>query len=220
MFDYPEYVYTERNEARKELKDFTNLDSLREATFEFNPLPVGIAVGIDLTKVLGHQTLEEWETRFLNQLRNRIEKYGLSLPFLFLTILTHFLDMAHSSKAVSDFDPDRYRKFLFCQEPDKPLGIYDPLQTIDALIKALSTLWIAENGLIRKFRVFKLRSFNILWGKSDSSDNLWTTLIAYCGECGKNPLVLGESKICDHRSLICPEPDCGFCCDKCRKKTT
>lgn len=121
-------------------------------------------------------------------------------------------------KTVSDFNPDKYRRFLCYKGTYKPLGIYDPLGTIDALIKALSTLWTAENGLIHKFRMFKLRSFNILWGKSNPNENRWTTLIAYCGECGKNPLVLGESKICEHRSLICPEPDCGFCCDKCEKK--
>ena len=218
MFDYPEYVYTERNEARKELKDFTNLDSLREATFEFNPLPVSIAAGIDLTEILGNKASEEWEQHFLNQLRNRIEKYGLSLPFLFLTVLTHFLDMVHSSKTVSGFEPDRYRKFLFSEEFGRPLGIYDPLKTICALINNLSTLWTAENELIRKFRLFKLRSFNILWGKSDSSDNLWTTLIAYCRECGKNPLVLGESERCEYGRLICPEPDCGFCCQTCKEK--
>ena len=220
LFDYPEYVYKERDKARKELKDFTNLDSLKGAPFEVNLIPVSIAAGIDLTEILGNETLEEWEQHFLKQLRNRIKKYGLSLPFLFLTILTHFLDMAHSPKTSSDFELDRYRKFLFYKGAYKPLGIYDPLETIDALIKALSTLWTAENGLIRKFRMFKLSSFNILQGKSDSNE-LWTTLIAYCGgrledwsACGKNPLVLGKSEHCEYRRLTCP--DCGFCCRTCK----
>ena len=95
VFDYPEYVYAERD-ARKELKNFPNLDSLKGAPFEFSRIPVSIAAGIDLTKILGNKTLEEWEHCFLNQLRDRIEKYGLSLPFLFLTILEHFLCMAVS----------------------------------------------------------------------------------------------------------------------------
>ena len=92
--------------------------------------------------------------------------------------------------------------------------MYDPLNTIDALIKALGTLWTAEDGLIRKFQIFKLRSFNILLGKSDLSDSLWTTLIAYCGECSKNPLILGESELCNYLKLICPE--CRYCCDQCK----
>ena len=221
VFDYPEYVYTDRDKALKELKNFPNLDALKGATFKFDPRLVGIAAGIDLTEILGNKTLEEWEQSFLNQLRNRIEKYGLSLPFLFLTILEHFLCMAASSKTVSNFEPDGYRGFLFYKEFDKPLGIYDPLKTIDALIKALDTLWTDENGSIRQFRKFKLKSFNILQAKRNSNEELWTTLITYCGgrledgsACGKNPLVLGKSKHCECRRLICP--DCGFCCRTCK----
>ncbi len=216
VFDYPEYVYTERDKALKELKDFTNLDSLKEGTFGFNLIPVAIAAGIDLTGILDNKALDGWERSFLDRLRNRIEKYGLSLPFLFLTILEHFLYMTAYSKTVSDFEPSKYRRFLFLS--DKPLGIYDPLKTIDALINALSTLWTAENGLIRTFHVFRLQSFNILQGKSNLNDSSWTTLIAHCGgrleggsACGKNPLVLGETKHCESGRLICP--NCGFCCD-------
>ena len=224
VFDYPEHIYTERNEARKELTNFPNLDSLKGAPIEFNLIPVSIATGIGLTGILGDKVSKKWEQRLLNQLRNRIGKFGLSLPFLFLTILNHFLCMAASPKTASNFEPSKYRKFLFYKEIDKPLGIYDPLGTIDALINNLSTLWTAKNELIRKFRRFKLRSFNILQGKSDSNEDLWTTLIAYCGgrledgsACGKNPLVLGKSKHCEHRRLICPA--CGFCCQTCRDKT-
>ena len=195
VFEYPKYVYTERDKTLKELKDFPNLSSLKEATFEFNLIPVCIAAGIDLTQILGSKASEEWEQSFLNQLRNRVEKDELSLPFLFLTILAHFCDMAMCSKKVSDFNPDKYRRFLFCKEHYKPLGIYDPLKTIYALIEALSTLWTAENELIRKFHAFKLKSSNILQGTSNSNEGLWTTLIAYCGECGKNPLVLGKSTV-------------------------
>ena len=222
IFDYPEYFYTERNKALKKLKALTNLASLKGATFNFDICPVSIAIGVDLTEILGNEALESWERGFLYQLHNRIKKYCLSLPFLFLTILEHFLDMVASSETIPDFDPDKYRRFLFFKEPDKPLGIYDPLKTIDALINVLSFLWTAENGLIRRFRVFKLKSFNILQGKSNPNENSWTTLIAYCGgrlkngsSCGKNPLVLGESELCERHKLICPY--CGFCCEKCEE---
>ena len=222
VFDYPEYVYKERDNALKELKDFPNLALLKEVALEFNLIPVGITVGIDLTEILDNEALDLWEWKFLDQLRNRIMKYKLSLPFLFLTLLSHFIGMASSSKGVSDFNPNKYRKFLFYKgRSNKPLGIYDPLKTIDALIEALSTLWTVDNGLIRKFRVFRLMSFNILQGKSNPNENSWTTLIAYCGgrlqdgsACGKNPLVLGKAKRCEHGKLKCPE--CEFCCDKCR----
>ena len=210
---------------RRPLKDFTNFASLKGAEFKFNLIPVGIAADIDLTEISDNEALDLWEQNFLDQLRCRIKKYGLSLPFLYLTILTHFLGMADSSEIVSDFKPDKYRKFLFYKEGrNNPLGIYDPLKTIDSLIEALGTLWTAEKPLIRKFCKFRLKSFNILEGKSNPNDNSWTTLIAYCGgrledgsACGKNPLVLGKSKLCKKcRKLICPDPDCGYCCEKCQ----
>ena len=224
VFDYPEYVYKERDNALNELKDFPNLALLKEVALESNLIPVSIAAGIDLTEILDKAALDQWEWCFLKQLRNLRKQHGLSLPFIFLTLLSHFLDMASSSKRVSDFNPNKYRKFLFHKGRNKPLGIYDPLKTIDALIEALSTLWTADNGLIRKFRVFKLISFNILQGKSSRDENLWTTLIAYCGgrlrdgsACGKNPLVLGDSELCKEcGKLICP--DCHFCCKKCREE--
>ena len=53
IFDYPKYIYTERDKARKELKGFSNLDLLKEATSKRNLIPVAIAAGIDLTKILG-----------------------------------------------------------------------------------------------------------------------------------------------------------------------
>ena len=222
VFDYPEYAYTERDNALKELKEFPSLALLKEVALESNLIPVGVAAGIDLTKILDKAALDHWEWCFLKQLRNRRKQHGLSLPFIFLTLLSHFLDMASSSKRVSDFNPNKYRKFLFYKGRNKPLGIYDPLETIDALIEALSTLWTADDGLIRKFRVFKLISFNILRGKSNLNDSSWTTLIAYCGgrlknrsACGKNPLVLGESKLCKYSKLICSA--CKFCCETCKR---
>ena len=219
IFDYPKYIYTERDKARKELKGFSNLSLLKEATTKHNLIPVAIAAGMDLTKILDKEVLGCWEWSFLEQLNNRIEKYGLSLPFLFLTILSHFLGMASSPKTVSDFNLGNYRKFLFYKgRSNNPLGIYDPLKTIDALIGNLNNLWIAEGRPISRFRAFKLMSFNILQGKHDRNEDTWTTLIAYCGgklenrsSCGKNPLVLGESELCECRRLICP--DCGFCCE-------
>ena len=220
VFDYPKYVYTKRDNALKKIKDFSDLTLLKD---EPDLIPVAIAAGIGLKKILD-QEADRWEWSFLNQLCDRIKEYGLSLPFLFLTILDHFLDMATRSKTVSDFEPENYREFLFYKRRNNlPLGIYDPLKTIDALIKALGILWTAKNESIRRFRVFRLVSFNILQGKSNPNDSLWTTLIAYCGgkikkaPCGMNPLVLGESKLCSKcRKLICPDPDCGYCCETCK----
>ena len=219
VFDYPQYIYTEQDNARKKLKDFSNFALLKDPILKFDLIPVGIAAGMDLRKILDDEDLDCWEWSFLGLLRKRIriKEYELSLPFIFLTILAHFLDMAASDKTVSGFKPDKYRRLLFYKRrSSNPLGIYDPLGTVDALIGALSTLWIAEKGLIRKFRKFKLKSSDILQGKSNEIP--WTTLIAYCGRCGNKPLVLGESELCEHRRLICPK--CDYCCEEwtCKRK--
>lgn len=216
VFEYPDYVYTERNKALNDFKDFSRITNSTRNPFENCFVPVAIASGTNLAMVLNHDALDQWERTFLEQLVNRIQKFGLSLPFIFLTVLAHFLDMASSGKSDSNFNPDKYRRFLFWEDTNRPLGLYDPLNTIDALIKALGTLWTADSGLIRRFKIFKLISFNILQGKFDQIDSLCTTLIAYCGECGKNPLVLGESELCDYRRLICPEPKCRYCCESCK----
>ena len=213
VFEYPGYVYTKRDKALNDFKAFCNIAKSRCLPFQRNLVPVAIASGTELAGMFNHNAMDCWERTFLNQLCNRIEKFGLSLPCVFLTVLDNFLGMVASFKSASDFNSDRYRDFLICENPNQPLGIYDPLKTIDALIQALGTLWTAEDGLISTFRTFRLRSFNILWGRSDGTDR-WTTLIAYCGECGNTPLVLGESELCDRLRLICPE--CHFCCLDCR----
>ena len=114
---------------------------------------------------------------------------------------------------------------FIAEKSDTPLGIYDPLETINGLISALETLWTAEHNLIRNFRLFRLQSFNILLGKSHPTENLWRTLIAYCGgqmpdgsACGKNPLVLGDLEHCPEcGKLICSVRNCGFCRKGCAK---
>ena len=181
VFEYPDSVYTKRNKALTDFKDFSNIVKSRGLPFWRGLVPVAIASKTEVAGILNHNAMDDWERTFLNQLCNRIEKYGLSLPFVFLTVLNHFLGMAAYFKSVSDFNPDRYRGFLFYENRNQPLGIYDPLKTIDALIHSLGTLWSAKDGLISTFGTFKLMSFNLLWGKSGESDR-WTTLIAYCGE--------------------------------------
>ena len=225
VFDYPDYVYTARNKALDDFKSFSKAAKSTNTPVVRSVVAVAIASASDLLMVLNHNTWNAWERTFICQLNERIGKFGLSLPFVFLTVLAHFLDMVTSSQPNSDFNPSKYRPLLFWGENSRPLGIYDPLNTIDALIKALNTLWTADNGLIRKFKLFKLMSFNILKGKTDRTDSNWTTLIAYCGgrmpedgsACGKNPLILGESKLCDRGYLICPE--CGYCCKTCEELT-
>ena len=237
-FEYPDYVYRERDVALNDVMKYFNIAKSKDAALNRNLALVAIAAGTDLALFLKENSLIHWQRMFLNQLCSRIQKYGPSLPFIFLTVLAHFLDMARSSKSYFKYNPKEYRNFLFpCNtryfhvygervgvnydETRHPLGIYDPFKTIDALISTLETLWTAKNGYIRKFKFFRLRRLNILQGKTDEMDECWKTLIAYCGgrsdidlPCGKSPLVLGESGWCHRWRLICPR--CGYCCNSCK----
>ena len=225
VFEYPHYVYTERKKALNDFKSLSEAARSTNTPVMRSVVAAALASASDLSMALDHNTWNPWERTFVCQLSERIGKFGLSLPIVFLSVLAHFLDMASSSRPDSDFKPGKYRQLLFWGENSRPLGIYDPLNTIDALVKALNTLWTADNGVIRRFNRFKLVTFNILKGKADDDDSVrgWTTLIAYCGgrmpdgsACGKNPLILGASELCEHRYLICPK--CGFCCIACDNK--
>jgi hypothetical protein len=173
--------------------------------------------------------MRKWEWDFNRELLSCVRIHGLSLPFLYLSILSHFISMVHINLNESELYPEMYRRFVFevDKTTDKPLGIYDPLKTIHSLINTLNILWTAgPHNRIREFKSFRLRGFNILQGKREL-DNNWKTLVAYCGgwklnddngtflKCGEYPLVLGKSdqcKVCGH--LICPT--CGFCSTDCQ----
>ena len=90
VFEYPDYVYTERNKALNGFQDFSKIAKSTSTPIERGLVPVAIASGTDLTMVLNHNALDHWERRFLNQLYNRIKKCGLSLPFVFLNGVSAF----------------------------------------------------------------------------------------------------------------------------------
>ena len=227
MFDYPDFAYEERDAALAELgrKGIPPTGLWEEAGTEV-PLAVLIAAGLDLSHYWSG--LESWEQDLCTELSERRNRLGLSLPVVFLSLLKHFLGMATAQTGdVEDFSPAGYRKAIFHRWQNKPLCIYDPLQTVNSLIDSLDVLWRAEHGLIREFRQFRLQGFNILQGRADTSAQ-WKTLIAYCGgwisfpygggrKCGRTPLLLGQSQNCQLcGKLICP--DCGYCSDGCGRR--
>ena len=121
-----------------------------------------------------------------------------------------------------NYEPNDYKGFIFYEScKDKPLGIYDPLLTVEELINSLNILWETQHELIRSFKIFTLQGLNIFQGRHDRNDFRWKNLIAYCSgrlkdgsKCGKNPLVLGQSKLCHEcGKLTCPE--CHFCNEYC-----
>ncbi|HAJ64799.1 MAG TPA: hypothetical protein DCP31_40800, partial [Cyanobacteria bacterium UBA8543] len=225
LFDYQkEYFYVQQEQAISQLKklcssDFPDWEELQ--LLKVNPIPLCIAAKISFPEQW-KPYLSSWQQDFIARFQ-QIRSERIKLPYLFLTLLSHFLDMLPFNHG--SFHPEKYRKLLYCDELKyHPLGIYDPLKIIDELCETLSVLWNNRHqSQISEFKIFKFNGRGLLQGKRDSSEQL-TTIIAYCGgfvekkgKCGFSPLVLGKHNHCINcGKLICPE--CNYCSENCQQK--
>jgi len=213
IFDYPDYMYKLRKESLNILKTIPipNLSLYNEKNI--NPIPAFIAAGLKHNYDLSSTLLE-----FEKILRQNISKNGFSLPIIFLSVLHHFLYVL-ASDYTDNYDPYQYNKLIFStNDKTRPLFIYDPLETINELIQCLSILWEERTDGLKNYKYFKLQGFHILLGSTDNKT--WVTLLAYCGECGKSPLIFGRHENCPscyNHKLICPK--CDFCSINCSRHT-
>lgn len=223
IFNYPPGLYSKRDAAISDLRKQLAPDYIFCKEKNFNCIPSCLAANINLSEYDHPDALKKWEWDLYNKILRRVQGHGLSLPFVYLSFLSHFTEMiSRYGDQCKDYRPDQYRSFVFMNndELNKPLGIYDPLYTVRSLIDVLDELWSANHDLISPYKYFRLSGFHIFQGKKSPGDS-WETLIAYCGgriegkgKCGKYPLVLGESNRCDKcKKLICPV--CGFCKEGC-----
>ncbi|MGK7943953.1 MAG: hypothetical protein AB4058_05740 [Microcystaceae cyanobacterium] len=171
--------------------------------------------------------LPDWKCKFIEQLNSRPNE-RLTLPYLYLSLLKHFLIML--SEPESDYQPQAYREILDLSSghlDKKPLKIYDPLSMIEDLCKSLQILWQHRHKYdLTEFRIFKFSGRGLLRGKRNQSQQKYTTIMAFCGgdvykdniynsknyqgKCGFTPLVIGQNDTCETcQLLICPE--CGDC---------
>ncbi len=226
LFDYPpETFYTQQEKAISNLKELTlsefpDLDDIQ--FLKVNPFPLCLASKINLPEQW-KTCLTPWEEKFLSILQ-QVPAKRITLPYLFLTILSHFLDMLSLND--NSFHPSQYGKLLYSKGSEThPLQIYDPLGTISDLRETLCILW--ENryqSRINEFKIFKFKGSGLLEGKTHINDQL-TTIIAYCGgyvktkgKCGFTPLVLGKHNYCPQcGKLVCP--NCHYCTKYCQLRT-
>lgn len=221
MFEYPQRMYHSRDKALAGLKNLATPDWSLCAEGKLNPLPAHLAAGL---KYDGHPNppLIKFQSEFIARFMSRTSEGNLSLGVIFLSILEHFLEVLSNGPA-EEYSPTSYIPLLFpTEDRSRPLFVYDPLRTINALLNCLSVLWQERSDRLKDFSLFRLQDFNILQGKRHATDLQWTTLLAYCGgwveeptlrPCGRTPLVLGQCKTCACGKLICP--DCGFCSEGC-----
>jgi cold shock CspA family protein len=222
-FEYPSEFYRSRNTIRRELQQLAysgtaSLSELRE--LGCNPLPAFLLAGITLPSSWENDLLR-WESAFYRMLLPGEDK-TITMPFLFLGLLSHFLKMASQCPAAQDYEPSRYRSFLYAPGDSRykrPLGIFDPLDIISALISTLQILWGNRRSIrFQDFECFSFKGLGLLRGTRRCSGDK-VTILAYCGgsvqemgPCGYSPLVIGRHPTCENtrcRRLVCP--DCGYC---------
>ncbi len=225
LFDYKTKVfYTYQKEAISKLKKLTpsELPEWDELPFlKMNPIPLYIAAKISLPEKW-KVYLSSYQKSFISRFE-KIQSERITLPYLFLTLLSHFLDMLRSNE--DSFHPQKYSDLLYCEEEGyHPLGIYDPLNIIREFCETLSLLWDNRyQSRIAEFKIFEFDGRGLLQGKRDSSERL-TTIIAYCGgfvekkgQCGFTPLILGKHNHClNCGKLICPK--CNYCSKNCQQR--
>ena len=218
LFDYPERFYTRQIHANSSFKrveiEESEVPDLVDLHFfdDINCLAIYLGSGRDFPeKWIRHP----WQKSFIKKFK-LINADRITLPHLFMLILGHFLDML--SVDSENYHPQKYLDLLFQPKSgSNPLGIYDPLNVIQALCETLSTLW--DNRLrihLTEFSYFQFDGRGILKGKKSSADNYSTTILAYCGgtspngRCGFSPLILGMHETCETcLRLKCPV--CGHC---------
>ncbi len=227
IFEYPQAIVEKSHVALQKMQNlpvpvFSELKKLRKLQYEnpeFRLIPLFIISGINFYESWNEREIYAWEIQFIQQIRQWSQEIGPSLPYLYMTILKHFVEMVfESSEQSENYHPAQYERLIYwANNYEYPLFVYDPLKTIRALVNNLVVLWDQSDLSTKAYSLFQLKGFRIFRGKGKSSDR-WETLIAYCGgwdtrknrSCGTTPLVAGEAMLCSECGyLICP--NCGFC---------
>ncbi len=224
LFDYDDKFYCKQLEVIEEFRclqsgDIPNVEELKLLNEQTISLPLFIASQRQLPQDWLKE-IPKWQIEFIDFLIN-IPTKKLSLPYLFLSILKHFLLML--SRNVSDYSPLTYLDIL-CVDTDKerPLMLHDPLNTIKDFCETLNTLWHNRyNCNLTEFKYFKFSRTGILQGKKSELESSYTTLLAYCGgkvenkkyaKCGCYPLIFGKNETCSQcKGLVCHKEECQSC---------
>jgi hypothetical protein len=221
VFDYPTSYYSKRDDGLRHL--IKTVDASDWAQTHNSPVPVYLALGLEPPIEWQQKNQYNWQVGFIQLILDAHKEFGLSLPAVFLTVLTHFLDVVTNLNHIPEgYSPSNYRRLIFNTGLSlSPLFLHDPLETVDNLISTLTTLWETKSNRMQDYSSFRLVSARILRGSLASNPNIEHSLVAYCGgrirdksPCGKVPLVLGKQSPCEKCGmLICDE--CGYCSSQC-----
>lgn len=216
-FDFLLELYRVRGKVIESLRPLNKLLPVFGKVTEYEIFPFMLAT-------MDSDSIEElniavWEHMFLLEFIKWPYKERLSLPYIYLSVLNHFINMVFEENPDDQYSPEKYKKLLYLSEDkvDNPVFVYDPLHTIANLIETLQRIWEEKREIIKKFKKFKLSKLNIFRGYSEEN-NMWMTILAYCGDsyCRYTPLVMGKHINCSScGKLICPA--CGLCDVNCKE---
>ncbi|OWY65058.1 hypothetical protein B7486_43960 [cyanobacterium TDX16] len=226
LFDYNDQFYVKQREI---IADFLQLQDSDIPNWEdisdvgISPFPLFIAAKRHLPEEWSSH-LSKWKIDFLKLLIT-LPVTRISLPYLFLALLRHFLVML--SDECSEYSPRHYQEILYTSSSkNQPLKLYDPLNIIKDFCDTLQSLWdYRQSANLSNFKFFKFNGKGLLQGQRSESDRVWITILAYCGgwvdkmgKCGYRPLVIGKDKNCSICGrLICPRENCQYCSKNCEE---
>lgn len=220
MFEYPNDFYENQDQIYlkfEQLTDWMRLNKIDE--------DIHISFSIIGDKNLRSSKEDKQHDNLLvNSLLDMKDSIGISRRNIYLLVLAFTIDSIINR---DNYEPKKWEDVLYYDEDfSAPLGLYDPETYIADLIDVLQNIWTNNKHALLKYDSFKLSGPNILKGLKRGSKP--ETIIAYCGgwqihnwgkvPCGKNPIFIGESEICQSCGyLICPEEDCKTCNEYCEE---
>ena len=148
---------------------------------------------------------------------------GLSRPRVFLFVLLYLVAAAREGSYVDGRTKDELLRLMFIDQGEvwrrHPLGLYDPIGVIYAVIQTLDRLVRLNQDVLRDVRQLRLRGNGILqaYGVLPNHGPAWFTLLAYCGDCGRSPIWAGDLRLQETPRRQGNDEDGFVLCRKCHR---
>ena len=192
LLDYPDDYYKNSKECRSQLHVTEMPNGEIWKIMDINPIYSYVTNGISIPDEF-KISMEKSELDFCEQVLAITTQRKITLPEVFLLVMSHFLISIHSEDGCA-FNPEKYFNLLYngnlarknnnYMESNNPLNVEDPLGIITDLCRTLVELYInpISLGKVKRYREFKFSGLGLLSGRKNNSEE-WSTIIAYCGGC-------------------------------------
>jgi hypothetical protein len=213
LYDYPKGFYSGMESAIREARNIFDQIAL-DATCDIDKVPAWLSVLSADSKNCNQEFRECVREKICNDLRSIRTSLGFSLCAIYCYVMGFMLECAIKSLDVKSACRT-LREILFPNgKENMPLFLYDPKTFVASVMNLLEIALVAcaEENIL--FHGFEMTHPKVLKGRLTSGE--WMTVMAYCGQCGSEPLIYGVNNVCTHaKKLIC---SCGFCCQECNSQ--